>query len=93
MIYYPQSKDANRIASGDGHCPDGRAQMKLWKVTVNNWGWDRPKTLYFRDKIIASSVSVIFPASDHVVYAGNCREDEALTKLDYTDSVLVPAMW
>lgn len=67
--------------------------MKLWKVTVNSWGWDQPRTLYFRDKSVASIFADRFPASDPIVYAGNFTEEKALPKLDYTESVLGPDMW
>ena len=67
--------------------------MKLWKVTVNSWGWDQPRTLYFLDKAVASIFADRFPASDPVVYAGNYSEDKADVKLEYTESVLVPDMW
>lgn len=67
--------------------------MKLWKVTVNNWGWDRPRTLYFRDKETAAIFADRFPAADPVIYAGNYSDDAALHNLEYTDSVLVPDIW
>ncbi len=67
--------------------------MKLWKVTVNAFGWDRAKTLYFTDKDAACKAADRFPASDPVVYAGNCSDAAASAKLDYTDIVLNPCAW
>ena len=73
--------------------PGQEHDMKLWKVTVNAWGWDQPRILYFRDKSVASIFAARFPASDPVVYAGKYTEAKAAAKLEYTESVLVPDMW
>lgn len=51
--------------------------MKLWKVTVRNWGWDSARTYYFKDKQEARKFSGKYPASDGVVYAGNYTEKNA----------------
>ena len=65
--------------------------MKLWKVTVNGFGWDHAKALYFTNKDAACKAASSFPASDPVVYAGNCKDASA--KLVYTESVLNPCVW
>lgn len=51
--------------------------MKLWKVTVNNWGWDNPRTYYFKAKDEAQEFSNKYPASDGVEYAGNFTDKNA----------------
>ena len=49
----------------------------LWKVTVNNWGWDRPMTYHFRTRKEAQEASNRYPASDGVEYAGNFTDMNA----------------
>lgn len=44
---------------------------KLWKVTVNDWGWDHPVTLYALSRTEAEELANKYPASDPVQYAGN----------------------
>ena len=51
--------------------------MKLWKVTVNQWGWDRPKTYYAKSRDDAEKIAKEYPASDAVKYAGNFSEDKS----------------
>lgn len=51
--------------------------MKLWKVTVNNWGWSNARTYYFKGKAEAKKFSSKYPASDGVEYAGNFTEKNA----------------
>ena len=43
---------------------------KLYKVTVNNYGWDSTKTLYFETKEAAQAAYEKYPAADRVQYAG-----------------------
>jgi hypothetical protein len=43
---------------------------KLYKVTVNNFGWDSTKTLYFETKEAAQAAYEKYPAADRVQYAG-----------------------
>ena len=43
---------------------------KLWKVTVNNWGWDEPGTFYFKSKEEANKFRQKFPAYNPIKYAG-----------------------
>lgn len=51
--------------------------IKLWKVTVNNWGWDCPRTYYFRSRKEAEQFAQRFPASDPVQYAGRFTANKA----------------
>ena len=51
--------------------------MKLWKVTVRNWGWSSARTYYFKDKAEAREFSGKYTASDGVEYAGNYTEKNA----------------
>ena len=51
--------------------------MKLWKVRVNNWGWDSARTYYFKSREEAKEFSNKYPASDDVEYAGNFTEKNA----------------
>lgn len=55
--------------------------MKLWKVTVNNWGWNKPCTLYFTSKNEAEEARCHYPAADDVEYAGNFSDVNAILKL------------
>lgn len=50
---------------------------KLWKVSVNNWGWDRPRTKYFESRDEAEKYADKFPASDNVEYAGRFTDANA----------------
>ena len=50
---------------------------KLWKVTVNNWGWNAPKTLYFATKEEAQKMAKTYPAHDDIEYAGNFSDKKA----------------
>ena len=55
---------------------------KLYKVTVNNYGWDAPKILYFYTKEEAQAAHDKYPAADTVQYAGRFaakRADELTT--------------
>lgn len=51
--------------------------MKLWEVTVNQWGWDQPKTYYAASREEAEKIGREYPASSHVKYAGNFANDKA----------------
>ena len=50
---------------------------KLYKVTVNNFGWDSTKTLYFETKEDAQAAYGKYPAADRVQYAGRFTEARA----------------
>ena len=50
---------------------------KLYKVTVNNYGWDTTKTLYFETKEAAQAAYEKYPAADRVQYAGRFSETRA----------------
>ena len=50
---------------------------KLYKVTVNNYGWDSTKTLYFETKEEAQAAYEKYPAADRVQYAGGFSEARA----------------
>ena len=50
---------------------------KLWKVTVNDLGWDHPQTEYFETKEEAEAYADKFPASDKVKYAGRFTDRNA----------------
>lgn len=52
-------------------------KIKLWKVTVNDWGWDSPRTFYCRSKEQAREIQKEYPASDDIEYAGMFTEDKA----------------
>lgn len=52
-------------------------KMKLWKVTVNNIGWNCPQTFYAESRIACEEIARKFPASDPVKYAGNFRKENA----------------
>ena len=43
---------------------------KLWKVKVNNWGWDAPRTIYTESREEAEALYNKYPAADKVEYAG-----------------------
>lgn len=63
---------------------------KLYKVTVNNFGWDRPATYFFRTKKEAEEFAEKYPASDKVKYAGRFKEENAKIYLgeEYMEEVL-----
>ena len=50
---------------------------KLYKVTVNNYGWDSTKTLYFETKEAAQAAYEKYPAADRVQYAGRFSDSLA----------------
>ena len=50
---------------------------KLYKVTVNNFGWDSARTLYFETKEAAQAAYEKYPAADRVQYAGRFSEARA----------------
>lgn len=51
--------------------------VKLWKVKVNNWGWDYPATIYTKSREDAEKESEKYPVSDRVEYAGMFTEEKA----------------
>lgn len=56
----------------------GRNKMKkMWKVTVNGWGWDCPRTYFAESREEAQRVSEKHPASDGVEYAGRFTDEHA----------------
>ena len=50
---------------------------KLWKVTVNNWGWDSPRTYYCESRNDCLKIYRRFPAADPIKYAGMFTEGNA----------------
>lgn len=58
--------------------------MKLWKVTVNNFGWNSAKTLYAESKEAAASLAAKYPAADRISYAGNFSDAKAKVMLATT---------
>lgn len=51
--------------------------IKLWSVTVNNWGWDSPRTYYAKSREAAEEIAAKYPAADRVQYAGNYTDERA----------------
>lgn len=51
--------------------------MKLWRVKVNNWGWNSPKTFYAKSRKAAEEIADKYPAKDPVQYAGNYTNENA----------------
>ena len=51
--------------------------MKLWKVKVNNWGCDTPKTIYAKTREDAEKIAAEYPAAGAVEYAGNFADLKA----------------
>lgn len=51
--------------------------IKLWKVTVNDWGWNNTRTIYCRSKEQAKKIQEEYPANDGIEYAGMFTEDHA----------------
>lgn len=50
---------------------------KLWKVTVNEFGWRSPKTLYFESYESAREAWAAHTAADDVEYAGRFSDKHA----------------
>lgn len=50
---------------------------KLWKVTVNEFGWRSPKTLYFETYEDAREAWAEHTAADDVEYAGRFTDEHA----------------
>ena len=50
---------------------------KLWKVTVNRFGWNYPKTFYVNSRENAEKLSENYDCADPVLYAGNFTDDKA----------------
>lgn len=48
--------------------------MKLWKVRVNNFGWNSTRTFFAASRKECEEIADKFPASDDVEYAGNFSE-------------------
>jgi hypothetical protein len=60
--------------------------IKLWKATVNNWGWDSSRTFFFKSHEVAQECVIQYPASDPVQYAGAFNPINAayfLGEIDY----------
>lgn len=51
--------------------------VKLWKVTVNSWGWDSPMTCYAESREEAEKIRSHFPAADPIQYAGRFTAENA----------------
>lgn len=51
--------------------------VKLWRIRVNNWGWDNPRTYYAESREKAEEIGNKFPAADAVQYAGRFTEENA----------------
>lgn len=73
----------NIIPRRDGLIPAERGFMKLWKVKANDWGWDRPITIYAKSREEAERIADKYPASDPVEYAGNYKDENAKILLGY----------
>ena len=58
--------------------------MKLWKIDVNNWGWNDSKEFYFESKAAAEKALKAFPAGN-AKYAGNFTTENALELLSIWD--------
>ncbi len=63
---------------------------KLWKIEVNNWGWDNPRTLYAKSREEAEKISKKFPAGGDVKYAGAFDNAKAEKLVKYTEQTLDP---
>lgn len=50
---------------------------KLWKVTVNGFGWRSPETLYFESYEDAREAWAEHTAADDVEYAGRFTDEHA----------------
>lgn len=57
---------------------------KLWKTTVNSYGWNNTATLYATSREEAEEIYNSFPAADPVEYAGNFADEKAKELLEYT---------
>ena len=53
-------------------------RIKLWSVTVNNWGWDKPKTIYGLCREDCEKIASEYPAADPVRYAGMYTKEKAM---------------
>jgi len=58
---------------------------KLWKTTVNNYGWNNPRTLYAETRQDAERLLNRYPAGDPVKYAGCYSDSKAAELLDYSN--------
>ena len=58
--------------------------MKLWKVRVNNFGWNSTRTFFAASRKACEEIANKFPASDDVEYAGNFSEANAEELLSET---------
>lgn len=63
---------------------------KLWSVTVNDWGWDQPKTIYAPSREEAERAAARFECSDPVEYAGNFSDRNAAVLLAPYEVVCSP---
>lgn len=70
------------------HRQERGQNMKLWKVKVNNWGWDRPQTFYAKTREEAQEIAGKYPAADKIQYAGNYSEARAKELLYIEDEKL-----
>lgn len=59
---------------------------KIWKVTVNNWGWDNARTYYYKTRKEAQQMHDRMPAADPVEYAGLYTDANARKLLDDGDA-------
>lgn len=57
---------------------------KLWKTTVNSYGWNNTATLYATSREEAEKIYNSFHAADPVEYAGNFADEKAKELLKYT---------
>ena len=51
--------------------------MKLWKVSVNNWSWDRRRYFYAKSREEAEKIGSEYLASSAVRFAGNFSDNKA----------------
>lgn len=51
--------------------------IKLYKVTVNNWGRSVSKTIYAASFEVAEQIASRYPTSDPVQYAGRYTDSNA----------------
>lgn len=58
--------------------------VKLWKVRVNNWGWNESRTYYAESREGAEAIAEEYPAHDSVQYAGMYTDESADAKLEWT---------
>lgn len=74
---FPSNKAGKAFAAALKGGNGARKMTKLWKVTVNNWGWDQAKVLYFESRQEAEQAYTAYPAADPVKYAGNFTDEHA----------------